>query len=289
MKERELGFRVFDRTKKPISLTREGEIYIDMLEEMMQSENNMRHRIGLLSQATESSISVGSSCYAAYYLLPTVCGVFYRRYPSVEVRLDIGNVSEGETLSQKLDKNALDILFAYDYNKQKYRGIPILEERMIVAMRKDLVKPALSPYALSREMLLSGNYSQDKECSDLSLFHSVPFLSFSPTGSTGRYMLDLLGYYSVSTHSIENARHSGVHYNMMCAGLGAILTGDSSVVVSGYASDDIVYFVFPKEISTRRLYAVLRKNDVEEENVKNFLEIARELVAQGKGLSLFCP
>ena len=44
-KEKELGFRIFDRSTKPISLTREGEIYIEMLEEILQSESNMLRRM----------------------------------------------------------------------------------------------------------------------------------------------------------------------------------------------------------------------------------------------------
>ena len=43
-KEKELGFRIFDRSTKPISLTREGEIYIEMLEGKIRCENDMRLR-----------------------------------------------------------------------------------------------------------------------------------------------------------------------------------------------------------------------------------------------------
>ena len=288
-KERELGFRIFDRSTKPISLTAEGAVYIEMLEEIIQSENNMHHRVRRLQRTREGSIAVGSSCYTAYYLLPTACGVFYRRYPQIDVRLDIGNVSHGETLWQKLDQRDLDIIFTYDYNKQKYHGVSVWEERMVVAMHKSLMTPALLPYRLTREQVLSGAYPVGSEMRDMTLFHDIPFLTFGASGNTARYMSDILGYYSVSAHSVANARHSGVHYNMMCAGLGALLTPDSALLVSAFPEEQLAYFVFPREISMRSLYAIMRKNDVEGENTKRFLSIIQELVGAGQGLSLYCP
>ena len=124
---------------------------------------------------------------------------------------------------------------------------------------------------------------------DMNPFNDIPFLSFSAAGSTGRYMSDILGYYSASAYSISNAKHSGVHYNMMCAGLGALLTSDCSLRVSSFAEDQLAYFAFPKDISVRNFYAVLRSGEEEGENAKRFLAITRELVEAGRGVSLYCP
>lgn len=286
-KEKELGFRIFDRSTKPISLTREGEIYIEMLDEIIQSENSMRHRLRLLEKKSAGSIAIGTSCYTSYYLVPTICGAFYRRYPSIEVKLDLGNKGTGVPLWDKLDEKKLDVIFTYTFDKQKYTGIPIFEERMVAAMHKSLVTPALIPYALSRKELLSGGYPAEKERLDVALFHDIPFFAFSKAASTGQYMADMLGYYSAASHDVLNARHSGVHFNMMCAGLGAILTSDASVKVANEAAEDVLYFAFPREISTRALYAVLRKNDVTEKPVEQFLEVAREVAASENALSLY--
>ena len=39
-KEKELGFRIFDRSTKPISLTREGEIYIDTVRKIAENDED---------------------------------------------------------------------------------------------------------------------------------------------------------------------------------------------------------------------------------------------------------
>ena len=54
--ESELGFRIFDRSTIPCSLTAEGRIYIDSLEEILESESNMKKRI----KATSSPQAVST-------------------------------------------------------------------------------------------------------------------------------------------------------------------------------------------------------------------------------------
>ena len=107
-KEKELGFRIFDRSTKPISLTREGEIYIEMLEGKIRCENDMRLRLKQLNTPVREKIFIGSTIYTSYFLLPTICGAFYRRYPNIEVTLDIGNTHTPTTLCQKLENKELD-------------------------------------------------------------------------------------------------------------------------------------------------------------------------------------
>ena len=79
--ERELGFRIFDRSVIPLSLTPEGRIYIDALEEIMECEGHMRHRLQQLAGKSYGSLSIGGSSSIMYQLFPSICGEFYRRYP----------------------------------------------------------------------------------------------------------------------------------------------------------------------------------------------------------------
>lgn len=286
-KEKELGFRIFDRTTKPISLTKEGEIYVEMLEEIMQCESNMSRRLNQLKKPSRKVISIGSTLYTSYYLLPTVCGAFYRRYPDIEVTFDVGNVNLGHTLFQKLDNKKLDILFSYKYDEKKHKIYPVFEEQVVLAMHKCFLKESLLPFVITRDELLEKSYLPEKEKIDVRLFRDIPFLEFSKNGSTTHYMSNILQHYSVSNYSILNVIHSGVHFNMMCAGVGAILTSTSAVRVSNFCTDDIVYFAFPKEISSRKIYAVLRKHDNVYEAVERFLDVVKEVCSSDESLSIY--
>lgn len=50
--EKDLGFRIFDRSTIPCSLTAEGRIYIESIEEIIESENNMHRRIAEIEALT---------------------------------------------------------------------------------------------------------------------------------------------------------------------------------------------------------------------------------------------
>ncbi len=286
--ERELGIRIFDRTTVPLSLTPEGRIYIETLEEIMESETNMRHRLRQLSAAAYGSLSVGASNYTSYYLLPTICGAFYRRHPEIEVSIDAGNIGGVGNLPEKLKKQDLDLILSYEFDPHEQEATPIFEEQLVIAMHRLLPgAAALSHLAVTREELLGESYPPEKELSDLSAFAHVPFLPFAKGTNTYRYMADLLGDYAVASYIIKNARHSGIHYNMMCAGVGATLTSTSAVAVSSFPSEDILYFVPKGKRARRTVYAIYKKGIPQEPIVKEFIAVAREVSVGAKALSLY--
>ncbi len=282
-KEQELGFPIFDRTTKPISLTAQGQIYIEMLEEILESENTMQTRVQRLLNEKHNVLAVGGSFSSAYYLMPSICGCFHRRYPDVEVTVDIGNVgatsslSERFTLDQKLDRSELDAVFCYEYDASKYTGYPIYSERLVVAMHRALVPPKLWPYALGREELLEERYDPQKEIRERDLFRDVPFLTFSKGSNLSHRMTELLGHYSEAPYHVTNARHGVVHFNMMCAGVGALLTSDYVIARSHPDPQEIVFFVFQKEASARTIYLITQRAASTNRNLRHFIRVAREI------------
>ena len=282
-KERELGFRIFDRGTKPISLTEEGHIYVNMLEEIIESESNMEKRLQKLSNDKHDSLAIGGASSSAYYLIPAICGLFANRYPNTEVTIDIGNfgaasaVTERFTPFQKLDRHELDAFLGYEYETDKYSGLKIYSERLVVAMHRSLVPPALASYAVTKSELLNGTPLTEKQITQKTLFRNVPFLEFSKNSNTTHYMTALLGEYTPSPYRITNYRHGVVHFNMMRAGLGALLISEYVVALSGVDSEDILYFVFDEAQSTRNLYLITKKGRSITRNLQRFIAVSKEL------------
>ena len=260
---------------------------------MMESESKMRLRVQKLLNEKHDSIGIGGGSSSVYYLMSSICGAFYRRYPEIEVMIDLGNFSAEallfEKLShfQKLDRGGLDVIFCYDYDPNKYFAEPLYSERLVVAMHKELVPEALNPYAVTRDELLHGTYAPEKEIQASNCFRDIPFLDFSRKASTGHYMLELLGDYAMSSCKISNARHSVVHFNMMCAGVGALLTSDCMVALSNVDPEKILYFIFNKEISTRNIYMVTRKDVPLNSSTRKFINVAKEVCGSGKPLAIY--
>ena len=285
-KERELGFAIFDRTTKPITLTPQGQIYLDMLEEMLESEKNMQMRVQRLSSDTQNVIGIGGGLSTGYYLLPEICGALHREYPEVEMMMDLGNLGATTSLPdrlshfQRLDRGEIDTVLCYEYNTDKYVGEVIYNERLVAAMHRELAPAALLPYAVSREELLGGCYPAEREIGEKNLFRTIPFFDFLPNSSTGRFMTELLGEYAPSPCKLSHARHTIVHFNMMCAGVAALMTSDCLVRHVNIVPADVMYFVFPAEHSTRKIYLVTKKNQPLNPTVQRFTAVAKRICAE---------
>lgn len=276
--EKELGFNIFDRSKQPLGLTPQGRVYIESIEEIIESENNMRRKIRELSDMSYGSLTIGGQSYTSYYLMSEVCGEFYKKYPKVNVRLDIGNVGESDVLWEKLKNNELDILFSYKTHSN-YMCEAIYDERMVIAMHKNTSFPeSLKQYALTWQEIVSGDYDKTKEVEDMSVFKDVQFLQFSKGSVTTRKMDELLGDYKMSPYKIVNVRHGGMHYNLMCAGIGALMTTDYHVSKAPNNSENILFFV-PKSLKSYRTTYLLRNYSSDGNPIiDNFVKVAKEVL-----------
>ena len=284
-KENELGFQIFDRSTRPISLTPKGSIYIEMLERVMNCENDMLNSLRELDKPSTKKIIVSSGIYISHYILPTVCGAFLRRYPDIAVDIDLNSKAQ-TSFWNKLDDETLDIHISYLYDKKRHNVSTILEERMIVAMHKRFLTPELLPYTVTASEILNSSYSLEKEMIDTFAFRDIPFILTNKNATTLNYMNRILSHYSVSNYSVSNVSHVGLHFNMMCAGTGAMLISDSVVKASRACYDDIVFFIFPKQISVRNMYAITKRGRPIETPVENFLELTKEICATDKCFSL---
>lgn len=276
--EKEMGIRIFDRTKQPISLTSQGSIYIQALEEIMSVENTMQRRFRELSDMSYGSLTIGGSSFASYTLMSSICAAFYRKYPGIKVTLDIGNLGNRDFLSESLKKGEIDLVMTYWLDNEWYIYEPLLEERLIIAMHKNAPwAERLGPYAVRHEELITGTYDKTKEIENLSVFSEVEFISYESNSYNERIMTQMLGLYKTVPYTIKNARHSEMHYNLMCAGIGAVLIPSLPIIHSQHIDKDIIYFL-PKSTEFFRTIYIARTHATDSNPIiRNFINTAKEV------------
>ena len=193
--------------------------------------------------------------------------------------LDIGNVGSSLVLWDKLDSKELDVLVTYMNHDPKYILEPICEERMVIAMNKNMRgAESLAPFALTREEILTKSYSPDREIEDTSIFSDIEFVEFSRKSDTGKRMLKILGNYKSTHYKIKNSRHSEMHYNLMCAGVGAVLTTTLGIAQMPY-DDDILFFIPKCEDSYRKVFLAYHTSSKNNQLIKNLVRVAKEIYA----------
>jgi len=276
--EKKLGFKIFDRSSTPLSLTPQGRIYMDFLEESTEVENTLYQRIRALGDMTYGSLTVGGQIYAAIDLLPKICGEFYKHYPEIGVTVDIGSMGGMNNLFEKMKRNMLDLMLTYKYDPEEYQATPLFEERLVFVMPKSLAgADKLTQYAVSREEVLQKKYPPHKEIEDYSIFRSIKFVNNRENSDTAERMARILGDYDVAPYATINVKQIDILYNMMLAGIGAVMVSDLFIANFPQRSDDLLYFIPKSQHAKRNLYIIKKKGMPHNAIVESFIAIASSL------------
>lgn len=278
--EAELGFSIFDRSKTPVTLTPEGKIYIDYLQESIENENNMRLRINSLTALSHEKLSVGGTNYMARFLLPKLCGEFHRHFPDVEIKIDLGETGSDNILPEKLENGTIDCMLSFLCDEAKFSYVPLFTERYVIALRKDSPgAQKLAPYALTREEILSRKPFSEKEV-PFSFFENIEFIRQGMMSSTGQILRELVSQCKNSPCYTKGARKYDMKYDMMLEGMGAAIVSELMLVARPDRSDEVFYFLLDTPKSVREAKIIYKKNTPLSKSTEVFIEIARRICAE---------
>ena len=278
--EKSIGFRIFDRSTIPLSLTPQGRIYMDFLEESMASESNMRQRIQAMGKDTTESLAIGGQIFAALYLFPRICSALSRANPEIGVTIDMGGTGSMNVLLEKLKKGMLDLVLSYDFDPKVFEGIPLLEEQLVLVMRKDMAgADSLAPFAVSREEILRKSYPKDKEIEDVSLFRSIRFVKNRSPANTTQRMDEIFGSYDIAPYIVINVKQIEIFYNLMLSGVGAVMVSDFLIRQRPECGEDLLYFALKSPLAHRILYLIKKRDTPLRAPSEKVVSIAKELCA----------
>lgn len=280
--ERELGFKIFDRSTSPLGITPKGQIYIDMLMEMQESERQMKKRLEQFAIKPIKLLGIGMSLFLAGSVLPEACARLLEVYPSLHIKLNMGEKGAKTVLNESLANHDIDLLISDRYNAETEGAEPIYRVESIIAARRDLPGiDKLLPYAISREEVLSNKHSREIGNTELPLFADVEFITTDTVTNYTRHINALLGNnYSLSRISVKNLRNLGANYEMMRAGLGATIVTDIHVTHPIFDDERIVYFALKGQNRNKTLYAVHRRGEELSIEARRFVEIFTEVLSE---------
>ena len=278
--EGKLGFKLFDRSKSPIEPTARGKIYMEMLDEIIESEANMAKRINALTPKKSDQISVGSTTFLTSLFFPAACKDFVKKHPDVHVRLNAGAKISSRILTNQLKNKSLDFIIAYNTDEANQRR-PLFNVRNIVAARRDLEGiEALMPYAITRSEALRDADIMTVPEEQLALFDKVKFITTdSITPYRNRLSALLRGHYSVSSISVRNISNYGMNYDMMSAGLGATVAKNIDLCAPLFDDDELVYFAFDEPRAHRCLQVFWRAGEDLSQAALDFIDMVSEKIS----------
>jgi LysR family transcriptional regulator, low CO2-responsive transcriptional regulator len=123
------GVSLFDRLGKKVALTQAGEVLFEATKEMMLSLEFAEQRIEDLKGLRGGRLALGASFPIAVYILPAVLAAFRKKYPAVELKLDI---SLSERTTAKVVANKVDLgLVSHEPNDPRLSATAFMTDELV--------------------------------------------------------------------------------------------------------------------------------------------------------------
>ncbi len=189
--EKELGTKLFDRTKTPLKITYAGEVYIEWAKKVLNSYNEINTKIADISGQTNIRLIIGISSYRSTCILPPVIKEFKKIYSKCHIIIE-----EHPTpiLHNMLDEDKIDLLIDTPHpDTTIYKSIPLINENILLEVPEDwhfkgkeinLSDCADKPFIMlskeqllgqiSRELCLKNNFEPNiaLECHNIETAHA---------------------------------------------------------------------------------------------------------------------
>ena len=270
--ENELGFKIFNRSSHPISLTAKGTVYINYLRESLELEHQLSQQLKSTDDTNCGSLTVGGKMFMGFCIYPMIVREMLKKYPNINITIDL------EAAEDKLKTQSVDLMLSYVPRPTEYATIPLWEERMIVAIHKNHpAAQSLAEFAVPYQDIVSQNIASEQEITDPSIFAEVPFVITGRISDTDRRLATLIKNYKTASCMVTNAKNADLRYRIMKEGLGAVLISDVFLSNFPQDSENLYYFAIRSPHVYRTLYIQHRKEMTENNLLDKMVETMLEL------------
>ena len=271
--EKKIGYPIFDRSTKPLSLTPCGIQYVQSIEKIIAIKNEFADFINDLGELKTGSLIIGGSNLFSSFILPSLIAEFARLHPQINIQLIEESTSR---LTEMLQQGTVDLILentALDstiFDKKIYR-----EDHLLLAVPKDFaINHTLTDYQLSTEQILNHTFLDVAiPAVPLNLFEDETFILMKPNNDTGIRARELFQANHFEPKIALEMDQQMTSYNITCSGMGISFIGD--VVLENMPFNaNVVYYKLPLEISSREVCFYWKKGRYISRTMQEFLKLA---------------
>lgn len=198
MLEEELGFRLFIRDKKGVTLTENGKLMLPAARSVINSISNAEQLSADIRGTVQGVLTIGSYYSISSMRLPGIIKEFGRRYPNVNVSLREGG---NRDMHRWLFERSVDCCFCAEPSDVPCDWFPVFDDEIVAWLPK------------SHSMVLSGASEYPVErISEESFIHTQP--------DEDTEIDRMLSKLPVKPEVRFTTRDAFTTYNMVAAGLG---------------------------------------------------------------------
>ncbi|MBO1264304.1 LysR family transcriptional regulator [Proteiniclasticum sp. SCR006] len=132
--ENELQVPLFNRSRNNISLTLQGEYFMQFAEEMVKLADNSKELLKQLDDLKNGTLFFGATNFIGVYLMPRMLSIYQNSYPNIKLNMTI---SSSKKLFEKLQKHEIEFGFLSHYvhlDSSQYVTEPFCLDHMVLVV-----------------------------------------------------------------------------------------------------------------------------------------------------------
>lgn len=266
--ERSLGFKVFDRSHNPVTLTRGGKLYMERMRRLLLEETQLIEEIQGMNRARDT-IRIGIGQIHSEMWGPYLVERLLNEYPELNIEL---RESQEMRLMEFLKNDEIDVILGHlEIDTVNFQFETICEEALVIAIPENLMPESLIA-DLAHDGLGSGS-TEEPFVIDPGLLSDIPLIK--PTKTQGLFLnfKQLMDLYHIQAPRTIQTANMVTGASMVEAGMGYMY---SSPVLFGLTrtkkTKKIYYCTLPRMIRTRKYYIGYKS---ENPNIEVIMQIKR--------------
>ena len=271
--EHKIGYPIFDRSTKPLSLTECGAQYIKSIEKIKSIQNEFEGFVNDWGDLKKGTLTLGGSNLFSSWFLPPLIADFARRYPQIQISL-IEETTAG--LAKMLRHGQLDLMLdSSELDAAIYSCRKFQEEHLILAVPGSFaINDELTSYQLPVDEILNKHFLSDAFLPvPLSRFQKEPFIMLKPENDTGKRARMICQDNYFEPNVILEMDQQMTSYNITCSGMGISFIGD--IILSKVPlPSDVIYYKLPSGESGRDIRFYWKSGRYQTRAMEEFLKMA---------------
>ena len=273
--EEKLGYPIFDRTTKPVTLTEYGRKYIDSIERIMEIENDFSDYLSNLENLRTGKLVFGGSSLYSSWFLPPILAEFNKLYPDISLEI---REEDSENVFRMVQENEIDFFIEnYKLSPTQYETYLYGPEYILLAVPKSFeVNDRLKMYQLPSTIIHGRDYLEDYIHEvPIREFADYPFILVKPNNHTRVVSDQILQANHMHPKTLFEVDQQMTAYNITSTGLGISFVSDTLV---NFVPDDsdIIYYKLDMRYASRSLYFCWKAGRYMTRAMQEFLKMLNE-------------
>lgn len=278
--EQQLGTPLLNRGSGPITLTPEGELYVQTMLRIKNDMLDFHKQLTDLTELRTGRLVVGTSPFCATNLLPRVIKDFTASFPGIDLKIEIGNMSQ---LKKKLLSGDLDFCIENDsFEKDLFHCESLFTETHYLAVPiHHPIHDKLAGTPLTSEDIIRETADFFKATpTTLDPFQEERIITVKPTNSFCKCHKSLFKEADIKPQNMTHVDNIETAFRWADTGIAPAIIPDSLILHGNYKSHPLYYKLDLVHASQDIVFA-MRNGRYVSVAAKKFLDILRMLIGFG--------